>query len=51
VQCPKNPENILSPLVTSSIGTMVNPYIREYKNVVVNKKNRDIMAIKIHKDA
>jgi hypothetical protein len=45
------PNKNISPMVTSTIGTIVNPYIREYKNVVVNKKNGDIMAIKIHKDA
>jgi hypothetical protein len=32
------PNKNISPTVTSAPGTMVNPYIREYKNVVVNKK-------------
>jgi hypothetical protein len=45
------PNKNISPTVTSTLGTIVNPYIREYKNVVVNKKNGDIIAIKIHKDA
>ena len=45
------PNKNISPAITSTLGTIVNPYIREYKNVVVNKKNGDIIAIKIHKDA
>jgi hypothetical protein len=45
------PNKNISPTVTSTLGTIVNPYIREYKNVVVNKKNGDIIAIKIHRDA
>jgi hypothetical protein len=44
------PNRNISPTVTSTFG-MVNPYIREYKNVVVNKKNGDIISIEIHKDA
>ena len=45
------PNKNISPMVTSSLRTIINPYLREYKNVVVNKKNGDIIAIKIHKDA
>jgi hypothetical protein len=45
------PNKNISSTVTSTFGTMINPYIREYKNVIVNKKNGDIIAIKIHKDA
>jgi hypothetical protein len=45
------PNKNIPPTVTSTLGTMVNPYVREYKNVIVNKKNGDIIAIKIHKDA
>jgi hypothetical protein len=45
------PNKNISPTVTSTLGSMINPYIREYKNVIVNKKNGDIIAIKIHKDA
>jgi hypothetical protein len=45
------PNKNISPTITSTLGTMINPYIREYKNVVVNKKNGDIIAIKMHKDA
>jgi hypothetical protein len=44
------PNKNISPAVTSNLGTLVNPYIREYKNVIVNKKNGDIITIKIHKD-
>jgi hypothetical protein len=45
------PNKNISPTVTSTFGTMINPYIREYKSVIVNKKNGNIVAIKIHKDA
>jgi hypothetical protein len=45
------PNKNIPSTVTSTFGAMINPYIREYKNVVVNKKNGDIIAIKIHKDA
>jgi hypothetical protein len=45
------PNKNVSPMIASTLGTTVNPYIREYKNVVVNKKNGDIIAIKMHKDA
>jgi hypothetical protein len=45
------PNKNISPTVTSTFGNMINPYIREYKNVVVNKKNGNILTIKIHKDA
>jgi hypothetical protein len=45
------PNKNISPTATSTFGTMINPYIREYKNVVRNKKNGDIIAIKIHESA
>ncbi|MDR2028757.1 MAG: hypothetical protein LBP93_04380 [Treponema sp.] len=45
------PNRNISPTITATLGTMVNPYIREYKNVIVNKKNGDIIAVKMHKDA
>jgi hypothetical protein len=45
------PNKNISPMVTSALGTIVNPYIREYKNVVVDKNNGDIIAIKIPKNA
>jgi hypothetical protein len=45
------PNKNISPAVTSTLGAIVNPYTREYKNVIVNKRNGDIIAIKIHKDA
>jgi hypothetical protein len=45
------PNKNVSRALTSTFGTMINPYIREYKNVVVNKENGDIITIKIHKDA
>jgi hypothetical protein len=45
------PNKNIPSTVTSTFGMMINPYIREYKNVVVNKTNGDIIAIKIHKDA
>ncbi|GHT76768.1 hypothetical protein AGMMS4952_13880 [Spirochaetia bacterium] len=45
------PNRNISPTVTSTFGSMVNPYIREYKSVVVNKENGDVISIKIHKDA
>jgi hypothetical protein len=35
----------------STLGISVNPCIRKYKNVIVNKNSGDIIAIKIHKDA
>jgi hypothetical protein len=42
------PNKNISPTVTSTFGIMVNPYIRAYKNVVINKENGDIIAIKMH---
>jgi hypothetical protein len=45
------PNKNMSSMVTSTLGSIVNPYIREYKNVVVNKENGNIISIKIHKDA
>ena len=45
------PNKNIPETVTAALGSMVNPYIREYKNVVVNKSNGDIVSIKIHKDA
>jgi hypothetical protein len=45
------PNKNISPAAASAFGTVINPYIREYKNVVVNKNNGDIIAVKIHKDA
>ncbi|MDR1317851.1 MAG: hypothetical protein LBK13_13375 [Spirochaetales bacterium] len=44
------PNKNVSQTLASTFGIMINPYIREYKNVVVNKKNGDIITIKIHKD-
>ena len=45
------PNKNIPETVTSVLGTMVNPYIRQYKNVAVNKSNGNIISIKIHKDA
>jgi hypothetical protein len=45
------PNKNISPAATLTLGKIVNPYIREYKNVVVNKENGEIIAIKIHEDA
>ena len=45
------PNKNIPETVTSALGTMVNPYIRQYKNVAVNKSNGNIISIKIHKDA
>jgi hypothetical protein len=45
------PNKNLPATITSVLGNMVNPYIRQYKNVVVDKKDGNIISIKMHKDA
>jgi len=35
----------------SVLGNNIFPYIREYKNVVINKENGIIISVKMHKNA
>jgi hypothetical protein len=45
------PNRNIPSTITSTLGNIIYPYTREYKNVVVNKKNGNIISVKIHKDA
>ena len=44
-------KNISQTAKTVLSGIMVNPYIRQYKDVVVDKSDGSIRSIKMHKDA
>jgi len=37
--------------LTSVMSGITNPFIRQYKAVLINKENGNIVKIKIHKDA
>jgi hypothetical protein len=37
--------------ITGTLRGMVNPYIRQYKSIVADKSNGNIISVKIHKDA
>ncbi|NTU43065.1 MAG: hypothetical protein HGA78_08430 [Nitrospirales bacterium] len=45
------PNKNISPTITSIMGGITNPFIRQYKTVLINKENGNIVKIKIHKDA
>jgi hypothetical protein len=44
------PNKNISPAITEMFGD-INPYIRQYKNVIVNKENGKIVSMKMYKDA
>ncbi len=44
-------KNISSQAKNVLSGIMVNPYLRQYKDVVINKEDGSIRSIKMHKDA
>jgi hypothetical protein len=45
------PNRNIPSTISSTLGNIIYPYTREYKNVVVNKQNGSIISVKIHKDA
>jgi hypothetical protein len=45
------PNRNIPATISSTLGNIIYPYTREYKNVVVNKQNGSIVSVKIHKDA
>jgi hypothetical protein len=45
------PNKNIPETIAGTLRGMVNPYIRQYKNIAVNKSTGDIISVKIHKDA